>query len=97
LKPAFATITVITIMINSESNIKSFFESFSAPDSEPNKEYDSKPDLEIKDTLLVSLKPRDNVSFSLSQLFTSVPPPSSISKPSQSSVSTFYELSESSS
>ena len=80
MKPAFTTTTVITIMTDSESDIKPLSESLSAPDSKSGEEYDSKPNLKIKDTSLASLKSRDNIPFSLSQLSTSVSFPPSISK-----------------
>jgi len=80
LKPAFATATIITIMTDFESDIKSLSESFSAPDSEPGEEYDSESDLEVEDTSLVSFKSRDSVPFSLSQLSVCVSPSSSISE-----------------
>jgi len=53
-------------MTDSESDIKFFSESLSAPDSKPDKECDSEPDSKIKDTLLAPLKFRDSVFFSLS-------------------------------
>src|SRR6266536_5095 len=94
MKPAFATATVITIMTDSESDIKSLSEPLSAPDSKPGEECDSEPDLKVEDASLVPLKPRDSVPFSLSQLSTCVSLPPSISEPSQPSVSTPHEPSE---
>ncbi len=72
MKPAFATATIITIITDSESDIKSLSESLSTPDSEFGEECDSEFDLEVEDALLISLKSRDSVSFSLSQLSTYV-------------------------
>ena len=66
LKPAFATATIIAIMIDSESDIESFSESLSAPDSELGEECDFEFDLEVEDALLVFFKSRDSVFFSFS-------------------------------
>src|SRR6266511_3042262 len=82
-------------MTDSESDIKPLSEPLSAPDSEPGEECDSEPDSKVEDASLAPLKPRDSVPFSLSQLSACVPPPPSISKPSQSSISTPHEPSES--
>src|SRR6266498_4953924 len=81
-------------MTDSESDIEPLSEPLSAPDSEPGEECDSEPDSEVEDASLAPLKPRDSVPFSLSQLSACVPPPPSISEPSQLSVSTPHEPSE---
>jgi len=53
-------------MIDSESDIESFSESLSAPDSELGEECDFEFDLEVEDALLVFFKSRDSVFFSFS-------------------------------
>ena len=80
LKSIFATAIVIVIITNSESDIIFFFEFLSTLDSEPGEECDSESDLKIEDALLVFLKSRDSVPFSLSQLSVCVSPSSSISE-----------------
>jgi len=66
LKFAFITATVITIMTDFEFDIESLFESLSAPDFEFGEEYDSEPNSEVEDALLVFFKPRDSIFFSFS-------------------------------